>query len=229
MIIKQLLPQTCRLCLHTSQNNTALCDHCFNDFHLNTHACQTCAIPIPEGQLQCGSCQQSSSTLTSCTAPFIYEGGIKHLLHELKFKRQLALSKLLANLLCQHLQANDLLCKHAVTHLLPVPSHHKRLRHRGFNQAQELCKALSAQLDLPILSNYVEKARDTAPQTELSAGQRANNLKQAFRLKKPLPENANIVIVDDIITTGTTVKEMHSCLRMHSQQLIHAWAIARTP
>lgn len=228
MIIKQLLPQTCRLCLHISQNNTALCDHCTNDLQLNTHACETCARPMPEGQVQCGICQKSNNTLSSCTAPFIYEGGIKHLLHELKFKHQLALSQLLADLLYQHLQANGFFDKHTITHLLPVPSHPNRLRYRGFNQAQELCKALSAKLHLPILSHHIEKERDTAPQTELSAGQRASNLKQAFRLKKALPENASIVIVDDIITTGTTIKEVHSCLRQHDQRPAHAWAIAKT-
>jgi ComF family protein len=114
---------------------------------------------------------------------------------------------------------------HGVEALLPVPLHPSRVRLRGFNQSLELAKHLQRQLGLPIL-HCIERHKPTATQASLPAADRAANVKGAFRLCQPVLHQ-RIAIIDDVVTTGSTVNELAGILSAAGVAEIEVWCIAR--
>lgn len=109
--------------------------------------------------------------------------------------------------------------------LLPVPLHRNRLWQRGYNQAIELFRPVSRQLDIPMINRGVERSRSTPSQVGMHIRERKRNLKGAFRVNRPLP--AHIAIVDDVITTGTTVSELARALKKAGVEKVQVWSAAR--
>ncbi len=92
--------------------------------------------------------------------------------------------------------------------LVPVPLHKSRLKKRGYNQAQALAEELSARTGIPMRADLIERTRKTAPMKDLSAAERQNNLKRAFKIRRNDVKLSIIIIVDDIYTTGSTIDAM---------------------
>ncbi|MBI2577938.1 MAG: ComF family protein [Candidatus Wildermuthbacteria bacterium] len=98
--------------------------------------------------------------------------------------------------------------------LVPVPLHKKRLRWRGFNHAELLAKELSLGLAIPLAANLLVKTKATLAQAELSEKERKTNVKDAFRVISPSSvKNKNILLVDDVYTTGSTLRECAKVLK----------------
>lgn len=111
--------------------------------------------------------------------------------------------------------------------LVPVPLHQRRQRERGFNQSQLIAEALSAPTDWPIAS-VLQRHRYTTPQASLSGTQRQSNLTGAFRIARGVAKIPNsVILVDDVITTGSTITECASVLRQHGVKRIAAVALAK--
>jgi ComF family protein len=114
--------------------------------------------------------------------------------------------------------------------LVPVPLHGRRVRQRGFNQSLELARWLSQQLAIPVANNLVARSRHTPQQTGLSAAERKRNLRGAFRVRQGFRfvPGTTVAIVDDVVTTGTTVTALAKVLLRAGAEEVHVWAIART-
>jgi len=110
--------------------------------------------------------------------------------------------------------------------LVPVPLHRARLRERGFNQAVEIARPLAARLGIELDLNSCERVRNTAEQTRLDAVQRLRNLKGAFRVVRDVPYR-RVAIVDDVLTTGSTVASLAGSLRATGVEEIEVWSCAR--
>jgi ComF family protein len=110
--------------------------------------------------------------------------------------------------------------------LIPVPLHPVRLRERGFNQALELARPLSQRLHLPLEPHVVQRCRHTRSQSELSGSARRQNMRHAFRLIAPLPYQ-HVALIDDVVTTGSTLNELARTLRQSGVKTIQIWAVAR--
>jgi len=117
--------------------------------------------------------------------------------------------------------------------IIPVPLHPSRQRERGYNQALLLANNLGQNLKIPVTSKIVKKIKPTAPQNSLSAEERKQNLRDVFTLStRPLVNRKpirKIAIVDDVITTSTTVTQIADLLKPFGINEIDVWAIARTP
>ncbi len=96
--------------------------------------------------------------------------------------------------------------------LVPVPIHRSRFRERGYNQAEELARELGRLLHIPCDTKLVVRIRDTRPQNALTPEQRKENVKHAFAVKKHASIPARVLLVDDIYTTGSTLKELEKVL-----------------
>jgi ComF family protein len=110
--------------------------------------------------------------------------------------------------------------------LIPVPLHPVRLRERGFNQALELARPISQQLNLPLEPHIVQRRLHTRPQSELSGTTRRLNLRHAFHLAAPVPYR-HVALIDDVVTTASTLNELARVLRQTGVKTIQIWAIAR--
>jgi ComF family protein len=220
-IIDYILPKHCLLCNLPSHSGIELCNDCIDNLPKNLKACHYCGIPSQTNS-HCISCNSYKTPFKRTLAPYLYDAGIKHLIGALKFRQNLVTAELLANLFISETMQSNI----SADYLLPVPAHKHRLKERGFNQAHEISKALAKKLNIPILT-AIQKKKHTTPQSLLSAKQRQTNLKNAFSLTGSIPIS-RIAIIDDVITTGSTMNEIAHLLQETGVSHIEAWAIART-
>jgi len=203
-----LLPPACLLCGHPLQTGrrTAFCDPCLAGMTpLGTAHCRRCAQPFPDAASchVCGTCLKRPPGFSRVHAAGIYQGSIKEALQRLKYRNQLILAKPLGRLLGKTLADSFVAWPDCI---IPVPLHPRRLRQRGYNQAHELARPLSRDFGCPIEAGLLQRHRRTPPQQGLSAMDRGRNLRNAFELSSPIG-SARVLLVDDIMTTGETVRE----------------------
>mgnify|MGYP001816353514 FL=1 len=162
-----------------------------------------------------------SSPLEYDLAPLAYEFPVDAAIKALKFKRRLFYAPALAEILCRE-------CQHLpddVDAVLPVPLHWRRRWLRGFNQADEIAAPVAQQLGVP-LARGVRRVRATPFQSGLSARERARNLRGAFAMQQTFAAE-HVLIVDDVITTGATVRQLARTLRRAGVGRVSALAVAR--
>lgn len=110
--------------------------------------------------------------------------------------------------------------------LIPVPLHAKRMRHRGYNQAQLLAEAMGRYLEIPVYGNLIKRVKNTEPLKHQNAAERENNLKKAFNIAQNDVKLDTVIIVDDIYTTGSTMDEIADALRQHGVKKVYFIALA---
>lgn len=111
--------------------------------------------------------------------------------------------------------------------LIPAPMLPSKRRKRGFNQAKDIAEHLGRVLDIPVNNQIVHRRRQAMAQQGLNREQRLANLQGVFEVENPAPER--LAIVDDVVTTGATVRLLASLLRDAGAKEIEVWALARTP
>jgi ComF family protein len=109
---------------------------------------------------------------------------------------------------------------------LPVPLHRERLLERGYNQADEIARIWSRELAIPVDRKALIRTRATPSQSGLSARQRELNVRRAFAYQ-PKHEYRHVALVDDIVTTGSTVSEIARALHRAGVDYVEVWALAR--
>lgn len=222
-IQSRLFPARCCLCGGAGSHPLALCPGCLGDLPWLKTCCPCCGIPSTNPGRTCGRCQNNPPPFDRTLALFRYQPPISQLIQQFKFNDRLTISRLFSQLLIQRLEQEPALPQA----ILPVPLHPKRQRERGFNQAIELARPIAEHFNMPLLLDVVTRQRDTATQTSLDARQRRKNLRGAFEVTKTIPHD-HIAIVDDVVTTGTTIRELAKTLRKAGIHRIDCWAIAKT-
>ncbi len=222
-----LFPPTCVLCGAAGVNGRDLCAGCAADLPDNRHACLRCAAPfadaMPAGML-CGRCQRFPPPFTRCLAAFRYESAVPSLVVGAKFSGRLNLARLLGQCLGAAVNERGLTLPEA---LIPVPLHPDRLRERGYNQALEIARVLGHELGIAVDAKTCARILATPPQTGLTGRARRRNLRGAFALTRPAHWK-HVAIVDDVMTTGTTVAELTQVLIKAGVGQVEVWAVART-
>lgn len=150
---------------------------------------------------------------------------IDSLVQQLKFGGRQPVARVLGELLADTARARY--CGYTLpAALVPVPLHPGRQRQRGFNQAERIAAASGAALGIPVLRDAVQRLRATPAQSGLDLRQRRRNLRNAFQITGELP--AHVAIVDDVVTTGSTLLALGRTLQGAGVTRIDAWAVART-
>jgi ComF family protein len=172
--------------------------------------------------LLCGACISQTPAFDGTYAPFIYQDVLAYLVTTLKFNHQYKNARLLGYLLADYLQKTAELPEI----IIPVPLHPQRFRERGFNQSIEIAKSLSRHLNIPIDTQSCIRKRNTLHQIDLPARQRQSNMKQAFKVKQPMKAR-HIAILDDVMTTGSTVNELAKVLKQSGVNRVDIWVCGR--
>ncbi|MBE9561981.1 MAG: ComF family protein [Proteobacteria bacterium] len=216
---KQLLLQNCFLC--GSNSKQQLCTACLSNLPYQTLTCYKCAKPLNVDVI-CRQCQQNLPPYTKVKAVFSYVYPIDKLISVAKFKENLPILNLLGNLMVEHLKFEP----HPDV-LIPIPLHPKRLRKRGYNQSVELAKCISKHTGIPLNYNSCQRIKDTRPQVGLSAQRRAINIQDAFKVNKIEDNWQYIVLIDDVMTTGSTVEALTKEFLKAGIQRVDVWCCAR--
>ncbi|QIR16277.1 ComF family protein [Shewanella aestuarii] len=242
-IIRLSLPNRCLLCQQRIEQQgyqqlfdqhvlTGLCQDCLISGLYQHDVCLGCAKPLTRLQPYCGQCMAIKPI--KVIAPCSYHQGLGVVISAIKYQRQMAAVNVLADQLAQrilNLVSQQMIDLPQV--LIPVPLHPNRLRHRGFNQAWIIAKRMSLILGIPLDDTLLIRVIDTASQAGLDGKQRRKNCYQAFALNHQAEANQqvhlryqHVAIVDDVVTTGSTVNEI-AALFATRHIACQVWCLAR--
>jgi len=228
-LVNFFLPQHCVACGRyvPSSLGFPLCSTCLSRVtFLESPFCVRCGRPLSGGNaLLCRRCRRFSFHFDGARAVTIYETPIRECLHAFKYQGVLSLVSFFVDLLARYIETNSFLRE--VHYILPVPLHVQRLRERGFNQSLLLARGLSAHFQIPLLEGVVTRWRYTTPQVGLSLKERRKNVREAFRMVRPIPHHkARILIIDDVLTSRSTVDALSAVLKKAGCEMVLVLAVA---
>ena len=221
-----IFPDTCIVCRKSMRKTNFVCRKCEHkiDYISPLFKCRTCLFPVPPGSAsQCGICLREKphySRLISCVK---YKGAIKNSLQLYKFHERSDLHIGFSKLACNILERSDVFFDAVVC----VPISKKTMKERGYNQSALIAKKIAEYFDVPFYEDLIVKVKETKRQSELKLKERAKNVKGAFGTNTPERiKNSNVLLVDDIFTTGATMREAAKTISDYTDDII-AFTIAR--
>ena len=198
---------------------------------LNPPFCDRCGVPVAAGRLVCPLCEVGPEPAYAWSqAVGQYTGVLRTAIQRLKYESKGALARPLGELLASALgTASPLLPRGEPADLIvPVPLHPSKLRVRGFNQAERIARVLADRCGWPLDTQGLLRVRKTRTQTALHASERHSNVVGVFDTKSPLYFNGrSILLIDDVLTTGSTVSECARVLRNAGATRVAVLALAR--
>ncbi len=213
-----------------------ICPSCVEQLAKNNLACQRCATPLgvndhnhnnDDLKLLCGNCQQKPPFFDQALSPFLYQDKMIYLIHQFKYQQKIFLARNFAQLF---LQQNNISAQNQHPDLLlPVPLYQSKIKQRGYNQANEIARFLSQQLNIELNYQLIKRVIDTKSQRHLKSDARRKNVENAFTLTSDntLIKNKHLVIIDDVMTTGSTVNAIAKLLKTAGATRVDVWTIAR--
>jgi ComF family protein len=221
--LRQLVGSSrCLLC--SGSCRSLICGPCHADLPWNRLACRLCARPVPSSAVEtCRYCARRPPLFDATIAAFRYAAPVDRSIQGLKYNADFLAARWLGDALTASVQdrggaAPDL--------LLPVPLHSARLRQRGYNQAQELGRIVGRRLAIPLRPQFARRQRATEDQIGKTAHQRRRNVRGAFVIDRAI-EGRRIALIDDVMTTGSTLGELARACRQAGAAEVQCWVIAR--
>jgi len=233
-----LFPPHCVACHKAVEppSNTVLCRACAERIHwIGDDRCCRCGDRVGAGSgvvKDCPSCRTHPPAFVerSCALGKFGEGPLRDLVLTLKFGRKLHIAKPLARLLAARIRSTGLQADTQNLVLVPVPLTSEHALRAGWNHAEEIANCVAMELKAHVESRLLRKIRSTPPQATLKRMARRSNLKGAFACETRLAERhkgATVILIDDVITTGTTISECARTLSAANFPTIRAAALAR--
>jgi len=215
-LFNRFFPRSCLLC---QAQHGPLCQSCHADLPWQPqNCCPVCAQPTPGGNT-CGHCLKETPAFDRTQALFAYGFPVDRLIQRLKYTENLALAPFFGALLAEHVNNQPDIW-------LPMPLHANRLKERGFNQAVEITRELSRLTGIAMQPSWADRVRDTPPQAGLKRDARRKNMRGAFTCK-PDVSGLHIGIVDDVMTTGSTLDALAETLKLAGAKEVSCLVVAR--
>lgn len=168
--------------------------------------CKKCGKPLrDERQEYCYDCGRQERAFVQGKALWIYEGAVKQSIYRFKYHGRQEYAYYYGKELVKEYHQWIERCR--IEALVPIPISKRRLRQRGFNQAERVAREVSRRTGIPVYKNLLIRVRDTKAQKELNDRERKNNLKRAFKTETNKVQLNHILLIDDIYTTGSTMNE----------------------
>lgn len=213
------LPRFCTSCkTKLSVNEEFICENCFSNIEI------TAAERI---ESEYKRKFEKEKLISDFHSAFIFHEGkeIQKLIHSLKYDKNYKagyfLGKVTSELLVEKITSWE------CNIIIPIPLHSLRRADRGFNQAKEIAKGISKHLSIPLETNILKRIRFTKTQTKLNLKERKENIEGAFQFRKGRSvKDKNIILVDDVITTGATISECAKILLANGANKIYALSVA---
>lgn len=231
-LIDLVYPRNCLICgafSGGSNNNNPVCKVCWDKIDYNLPPfCHKCGRHILDNEALCKSCRNKEFSFTRAWSAANYSGAVRHLLHLFKYNNKTSLARPFGNLLVEFFETYNL-ARFKLDYLLAVPLHPARLREREYNQSGLLCEEIAKITGIKISKNNLRRIKHTAFQSDLTLDERFNNVSGAFVLKKPQEfAQKNILLVDDLLTTGATCSEAAGVLRQAGADNVYVLTLATT-
>lgn len=216
----------CLLCKTETFDDNSLCATCWSKLSfIGPDICLKCGIPYLDSK-SC-SCKQSNDHYTKIRSTLVYDEQSNKLIYDFKYNDNLQAKNTISKLM---LLAGEELIKEA-TIIAPVPMYTAKLRQRKFNQALVLAREIASYSKLKIIPDLLIKYKDTPSQSGLSQKLRKVNVKGAFVLNRKYKQQLKdkvVLVIDDVITTGSTINECAKELKINGARKVFALSFART-
>lgn len=239
-----LFPSDCRICGEPLLNISRLpvCPECLNEMQpVRGKVCSICGERVlsayaerdAHGLLRCPICRRIDRPFARATAYGSYEGGLRELVHLLKYNGVRPAASVLGRMLAEAVAAIEPSFEQAKVLVIPVPLYQSKRRQRGFNQAEliaraaVMCHPTSERFE--VAPDILERTRDTHSQIGMTSHQRRENMRGAFAVPRAAQVTGReVLLVDDVYTTGATASECARVLRKAGAAPIWVATVART-
>jgi ComF family protein len=219
---------TCGMLL-TRPSDVSFCEGCISDIRFITPPlCPCCGIPLTGagGDHLCGECLTSRPSFAIARAVARYEAVLLDAIHAFKYKGKITTGEVLGKMMADYAYPGFSIADYSL--IIPVPLHARRLRERGFNQAVILAREISKRFSISLDYLALRRRVYTEPQVNLGRDRRAVNVRSAFAVKNGKRiEGEKILLVDDVFTTGSTVRECAGALMTHGAEEVAVLTLAR--
>lgn len=229
-LVSLFYPPFCAACSGAVTAGESLCPACAaTASRIQPPFCAKCSQPFTGAitdTFTCANCEDRVLHFDAAISAYRSRGVVRKVMHDFKYGRRLHLRNLLGHWLAQALD-DPRLAGRRFDFIVPVPLHPARKRERGFNQAELLARALSGQTGL-MVRDVLQRTRYTTTQTQFDRTERMENLKGAFRLRRRCDvQDSRMLLIDDVLTTGSTLSECASVLKQAGALSVHAATAAR--
>jgi len=221
--LKDLIyPNCCLVCknrIPPAGQQQLICAGCWDKVEKNLPPfCASCGRHLDSQAIEKNACPSCSRCKVNfyfdrAFSPCTYTGAVKKLIYEFKYSGKDYLGKPLGKLMHTFIRDYQLPIEH-LDGVVPIPLHRSRKRQREFNQAEILSQEVAREFDKKVLTDVLIRVKPTKTQTELTFRERCQNVKKSFSVTKPeLIKDMNLILIDDVLTTGATANEAAKCLK----------------
>lgn len=219
----------CPICQEEKSFKNGLGENCLKKISfIVAPICEKCGRPLrlaAAGRRRCTQCETTQYFFNQSRAVTLYDGALREYLAELKYRYRPELGEALGELLVEWIKINQVFGK--IDLIVPVPIHHQKLMIRGYNQAELLANPLQRHLGIKLKSDIIIRHMLTESQNALHKEDRFANVNGAFQVKEAKEVlKANILLVDDILTTGATASEIARVLLKAGASRINVLTLA---
>ena len=214
--VKIIYPNKCISCKRIVEDE-GFCIDCWKKLvFIGPKICRCCGKPIENEIFVCANCLEKKYFFDQNISVFVYNKTIARAIFEFKFKDKTFLSKTFAILMKRKIKDFN----YKIDYIVSVPMYLNRLRKKGYNHSFLLANDLSNITNIDFIKDLLVKTKNTSRQVGLNKKQRIINLKNSFSLKEKYLEkikNKNILIIDDVFTTGSTINECAKVLKKYGK------------
>jgi len=221
-IIDLIYPPFCCYC---GKIGYEICPECYTKIEItsNHKICLICGGIIETG-INCSNCKKLHPSFEQARSWGIYVGVLKQIVQKIKYKRGFGIIEYITKPLIHFIKNWNI----SVDMIVPIPLAKKREIARGYNQSFLIAKPISEYFNIPLNEHALIRSRDTKSQVGLNYEERKINMKNAFRAEKSICNDKSILLIDDIITTGSTLNESAKALKLAGAKKVVCFTIART-
>jgi len=211
-------------CVGCGRGGALICSRCLSTLqYLTPPLCQRCGLPLAAGA-RCPDCESDPPQIDGIRSLSPYDGVMRQAILQLKYENVRALASPLAQLMWKYQQSQPL----SADVLMPVPLHPRRLRSRGYNQSALLAKELGRLASLPVVEDSLVRRRNTSPQARTaSVEDRRRNVAGAFACSDRRGAGKHIIVIDDVCTSGATLKVCAAALKAAGAASVWGLTLAR--
>lgn len=204
-ILEILYPTVCPFCGQLSKDG--MCEGCRTKVvYVIEPLCKKCGKPIRNEQKEyCYDCDSHRHIFTEGRSLYVHKSPVPEAVYALKYQNRKIYASFFARELAEHY--GSYLMRKRIDLILPIPLHKRKLRQRGFNQAELVAKELGRLTGITVDTGILKRIKDTGPQKSLNDKERMHNIKGAFSVQEKIGRGKNILLIDDIYTTGSTMDE----------------------
>lgn len=223
-ILRLLYPHTCPFCGQVTERG--VCERCRGQVHfLKEPLCKKCGKPIRDAQREyCYDCGHTHHNFDRGYALWLHNGQAQTSVYQFKYHNRRLYSRFYA--VCMAGQYGQRLRQWNIQLIIPIPLSKKRRKERGYNQAELVARHLGELTGFPTDTEHLRREKDTDPQKKLSPFQRRENIRRAFSWEGGSLKGKNILLIDDIYTTGNTMDSASKVLKKAGARKVYFLTIS---